>query len=126
MVKLESLKTLSQVESIKDVKPLAKTVFPGAHCPLFGSALILKGVTDALMIVIGTDECTYYTCWDFSNQRATYWRYARYVYSFRLIHQFRDLFPVVIRLSSEVADTGIVGHRIFIDCCGYLIFYQRL
>ncbi len=45
---------------------------------------------------------------------------------FRLIHQFRDLFPVVIRLSSEVADTGIVGHRIFIDCCGYLIFYQRL
>ena len=61
MVKLESLKTLSQVESIKDVKPLAKTVFPGAHCPLFGSALILKGVTDALMIVIGTDECTYYT-----------------------------------------------------------------
>lgn len=35
-------------------------------------------------------------------------------------------FPVVIRLSSEVADTGIVGHRIFIDCCGYLIFYQRL
>ena len=34
------------------VKPLAKTVFPGAHCPLFGSALILKGVTDALMIVI--------------------------------------------------------------------------
>lgn len=58
----------------------------------------------------------------FSNQRATYWRYARYVYSFRLIHQFRDLFPVVIRLSSEVADTGIVGHRIFIDCCGYLIF----
>ena len=55
MVKLESLKTLSQVESIKDVKPLAKTVFPGAHCPLFGSALILKGVTDALMIVIGTD-----------------------------------------------------------------------
>ena len=36
------------------------------------------------------------------------------------------LFLVVIRLSSEVADTGIVGHRIFIDCCGYLIFYQRL
>ena len=29
-------------------------------------------------------------------------------------------------INSEVADTGIVGHRIFIDCCGYLIFYQRL
>ncbi len=49
------------MESIKDVKPLAKTVFPGAHCPLFGFSAFLKGVTDALMIVIGTDECTYYT-----------------------------------------------------------------
>ena len=55
MVKLESLKTLSQVESIKDVKPLAKTVFPGAHCPLFGSALILKGVVigDGCIIAAG-------------------------------------------------------------------------
>lgn len=35
-------------------------------------------------------------------------------------------FPIIIRLSSEVADIGIVDYRVPIDRCGYLIFYQWL
>lgn len=61
---LEIINKLSKLDSInnmKDIKSLTYASFPGSHCPLFGSALLLKEVKDAVFVVIGTDECSYYT-----------------------------------------------------------------
>lgn len=58
---LSKLKKLKDVNSMKDVKQLTNYLFPGKHCPLMGAALAVRGIKDAMMIVIGTDECTYYT-----------------------------------------------------------------
>lgn len=58
---LEKLKTLSQIEKTKDIVPLRKTTYPGTHCPLFGATLTLKLIKDCIILVIGTEECTYYT-----------------------------------------------------------------
>ena len=58
---ISKLVKLNEVESMKDVKSLTYASFPGPHCPLFGSALVLKEIRDAVFMVIGTDECSYYT-----------------------------------------------------------------
>lgn len=58
---LKKLKRLSEVNDIRDVKTLTSTTYPGTHCPLFGAAIAMKGITDGVMLVIGTDECAYYT-----------------------------------------------------------------
>ncbi len=58
---VEKLKTLSQTDSVKDLVSLTNYMFPGAHCPLMGSALAVRGITDAMIVVIGTEECAYYT-----------------------------------------------------------------
>lgn len=58
---IDKLSKLYSIKSIKDVKPLTFAAFPGSHCPLFGSALLLKEIKDAVFVVIGTDECSYYT-----------------------------------------------------------------
>ncbi|OON98462.1 MAG: hypothetical protein ATN35_04845 [Epulopiscium sp. Nele67-Bin004] len=58
---ISRLKRLDEVETIKDVQQLTHTLFPGSHCPLMGAALVAKGIKDAMIMVIGTDECAYYT-----------------------------------------------------------------
>lgn len=58
---LDRLSRLDSINNIKDVKSLTHASFPGAHCPLFGAALLLKEIKDAVFVVIGTDECSYYT-----------------------------------------------------------------
>ena len=58
---LMQMKHLGEVESIKDVRPLTAAMFPGTHCPLMGAAMAVRGISDAMMLIIGTDECTYYT-----------------------------------------------------------------
>ncbi len=58
---IKRLKRLDQVSCIKDVTQLTHTLFPGSHCPLMGAALVAKGIRDAMIMVIGTDECAYYT-----------------------------------------------------------------
>lgn len=58
---LSRMRRLSSVESIKDVKPLTAAMFPGTHCPLMGAAMAVRGIRDALMVIVGTDECAYYT-----------------------------------------------------------------
>ena len=58
---VNKLVKLDEVKTMKDVKPLTYASFPGPHCPLFGSALVLKDIRDAMFMVIGTDECSYYT-----------------------------------------------------------------
>ena len=55
------LKRLSEVEKPKDITQLTYALFPGAHCPLFGAMLAIKGIKDAYMLVVGTEECTHYT-----------------------------------------------------------------
>lgn len=58
---LAQMKKLRDVETIKEVKPLTAAMFPGTHCPLMGAAMAVRGIRDSMMIIIGTDECAYYT-----------------------------------------------------------------
>lgn len=59
--KLDQLKRVSEIETAKDIKQLSNAQFPGTHCPLFGVALTAGYVKDLYTLVVGTDECTYYT-----------------------------------------------------------------
>lgn len=58
---LADLKKLSEIENIKDVKQLTSALFPGTHCPLMGAALVARGIKDSMVLLVGTDECAYYT-----------------------------------------------------------------
>lgn len=58
---LNRLGHLSEVTSMKDIKQLTVALFPGAHCPLMGSAMTVRGIEDSIIVVIGTEECSYYT-----------------------------------------------------------------
>lgn len=58
---LEKLKRVSQIHTAKDIKQLSLAQFPGTHCPLFGVALTAGYVSDLFVLVVGSDECTYYT-----------------------------------------------------------------
>ncbi len=55
------LRRLSQIHSVKDLPQLTHALFPGTHCPLMGAAMAVGGIRDGLLVVVGTDECTYYT-----------------------------------------------------------------
>ena len=57
---LAGMKRLSEVQAITQVQPLSHAVFPGPHCPLMGAMMAVRGIRDAYMLVVGTDECTYY------------------------------------------------------------------
>ncbi|MBT9158203.1 MAG: Nitrogenase molybdenum-iron protein alpha chain [Firmicutes bacterium] len=58
---VERLKKLSQVSTKKDLRQLSHALFPGTHCPLFGVALTASLIDDLVVLIIGTDECAYYT-----------------------------------------------------------------
>ena len=58
---LGRLNRLSRVQTIKDVPQLTTALFPGTHCPLMGAAMIAGGIEDCLLVIVGTDECSYYT-----------------------------------------------------------------
>lgn len=58
---LERMTPLSKLTGIKDLKPLSAFQFPGKHCPLMGAATAIRGIRDAQMVILGTDECAYYT-----------------------------------------------------------------
>ena len=53
---LAQMKRLSEAETVKDVHPLTAAMFPGTHCPLMGAAMAVRGISDAMMLIIGTDE----------------------------------------------------------------------
>lgn len=57
---LSGLSRLSEVSGMKQVKPLSYALFPGYHCPLMGAMLTMKETENAVMVVIGPDECAYY------------------------------------------------------------------
>lgn len=58
---LARLKRLSQVERMKQVTPLSYALFPGYHCPLMGAMLTIKEIEGSVLMVIGPDECSFYT-----------------------------------------------------------------
>lgn len=58
---ISKMKCLSQVSGMKQVKPLSYALFPGYHCPLMGAMLTIKEIDNAAMVVIGPDECAFYT-----------------------------------------------------------------
>lgn len=55
------MKRLGEVHTIKEVTPLSHAMFPGPHCPLMGAMMAIRGIRDGIMLVVGTEECTYYT-----------------------------------------------------------------
>ena len=58
---LGRLNHLSKVQTIKDIPQLTTALFPGTHCPLMGAAMIAGGIKECLLVIVGTDECSYYT-----------------------------------------------------------------
>lgn len=58
---LSRLCRLSEVCDSKDIRPLTAALFPGAHCPLMGAMMAVGGIEDAAMLVLGANECAYYT-----------------------------------------------------------------
>lgn len=58
---LRQMKRFSEVAHMKQVKPMSYALFPGYHCPLMGAMLTIKEIDNAVMVVIGPDECAYYT-----------------------------------------------------------------
>ncbi|MBQ8011393.1 MAG: hypothetical protein IJ265_07570 [Oscillospiraceae bacterium] len=58
---LKNMKHLSETANMKQVKPLSYALFPGYHCPLMGAMLTIKEIQNSVMVVIGPDECAYYT-----------------------------------------------------------------
>lgn len=58
---VSGLKHLSQAERMKQVEPLSYALFPGYHCPLMGAMLTIRAIKNAVLLVLGPDECAYYT-----------------------------------------------------------------
>ncbi|MCQ2496480.1 MAG: nitrogenase component 1 [Lachnospiraceae bacterium] len=61
MEMLSKMKHLSEVNNMKQVKPSSYALFPGYHCPLMGAMLTIKEIDNSVMVVVGPDECAYYT-----------------------------------------------------------------
>nr|HML48944.1 nitrogenase component 1 [Clostridia bacterium] len=57
---LAGMKELKEVTAIKEVRSLTAAMFPGTHCPLMGAAMAVRGIRDAVILLVGTDECAYY------------------------------------------------------------------
>lgn len=51
---------LTKIKTDRDIKSLSKAQFPGPHCPLFGAIMTASYVEDLTLLIIGTEECTYY------------------------------------------------------------------
>ena len=58
---LKRLTKLSASDKMKDVQPLSYALFPGYHCPLMGAMLTVNHIRGSVLMVLGPDECTYYT-----------------------------------------------------------------
>lgn len=57
---INRLPRLSAVHSMKDIPSAAHALSPGAHCPLFGSMLVIQRIQDSVMLVVGPTECCFY------------------------------------------------------------------
>ncbi|MDO5738006.1 MAG: nitrogenase component 1 [Eubacteriales bacterium] len=57
---LAKARRLSEVNEIYEVTSLSEALFPGSHCPLFGALLAIRQIKGAAVLIVGSDECTYY------------------------------------------------------------------
>jgi nitrogenase molybdenum-cofactor synthesis protein NifE len=57
---LSDKQRLANIIEDKDIKSLSKAQFPGPHCPLFGAVMTASYIEDLTLLIIGTEECTYY------------------------------------------------------------------
>lgn len=55
-----SIVRLSSIETEKDIHPMSAAVRFGAYCPFPGAALLLDGIEDAWVVMIGDKECASY------------------------------------------------------------------
>ena len=58
---LHNIRRLSEVNEQRDIKPLMATSFPGTQCPLMGVLMTVRQLPEAVTVIVGTDECTYYS-----------------------------------------------------------------
>ncbi|GAB6085879.1 nitrogenase component 1 [Alkaliphilus crotonatoxidans] len=65
---LTGLARLADIQANEDIQSLSHAIFPGTHCPLFGVAMIASFIEDLVVLVVGTQECTYYAK-DFAHLR---------------------------------------------------------
>ncbi|UWD47461.1 nitrogenase component 1 [Clostridioides difficile] len=61
MYTLNVLNRLKDITYDKDIKSLSYAVFPGTHCPLFGVVLTASYIKNMALVIVGTNECTYYS-----------------------------------------------------------------
>ncbi|MGX9757046.1 nitrogenase component 1 [Clostridioides difficile] len=61
MYTLNVLNRLKDIVYDKDIKSLSYAVFPGTHCPLFGVVLTASYIKNMALVIVGTNECTYYS-----------------------------------------------------------------
>ena len=55
------IKTLDKIKKDYDVKHIAHAFYPGLHCPLFTAVMTAMQIEDMYVLVVGTQECTYYS-----------------------------------------------------------------
>lgn len=65
---LKGVKNLSNLTTDEDIKQLSNAIFPGTHCPLFGSLMVASYIKGLMVLNVGTEECTFYGK-DFSHRR---------------------------------------------------------
>ena len=56
-----TVKTLDRIKKDYDVKRVAHAFYPGLHCPLFASVAMASQIDDLYILVVGTEECAYYS-----------------------------------------------------------------
>lgn len=55
------VKRLDQIKKDKDVRHITRAIYPGFHCPLFTATNVFVSIEKLAILIIGTEECTYYT-----------------------------------------------------------------
>lgn len=55
-----NLKHLSQISKETDIVDGSFTIYPGQRCPIPAITNLLENIKDAVFLVVGTSECTYY------------------------------------------------------------------
>lgn len=55
------MKRLSQIETYKGITSPSAAIRRGMHCPLFGCTLLMQSMERTSVVILGTDECGFYS-----------------------------------------------------------------
>ena len=58
---LSRIKKLSEIREDRDIRQISHAIYPGFHCPLFASVMMASRIEDLAILVVGTEECTFYS-----------------------------------------------------------------